>query len=145
MVTAAMKFKMLASWKKSYDQPRQCIKKQRHNFADKGTYTQSYSFLSSHVWMQELDYEESWAPKNWCFQTVVLKKTPDSLLDSKEIKAANPKGYQPWIFFRKTDIEAEAPILWPPEVTSQFIGKDPDAGKDWRRAGEEGDDRGWDG
>ena len=84
------------------------------------------------VWYLKI-HKEGWEPKNWCFQTVVLKKTLDSLLDSMKIKAVNPKGYQPWIFFRSTDTEAEAPILWPPDVKSQFIGKDPDAEKDWRQ------------
>ena len=77
---------------------RQCIKKQRHHFANKGSYSQSYGFSSSHVQMWELDHKESWAPKNGCFQTMVLEKTLDSPLDSKEIKLANPKGNQPWIF-----------------------------------------------
>ena len=81
--------------------------------------------------MWELDYKESWMPKNWCFWTVVLKKTLESPLNCKEIKPVNPKGYQPWIFLGKTDAEVEAPTLWPPDVKSQFIGKDPDAGKDW--------------
>ena len=117
------------SWKKSYDKPRQRIKKQRPYFGDKGPYSQSYGSSSSRVWMWELDHEESWAPKNWCFWTVVLKKTLESPLDSKEIKPVNQKGNQPWIFIGSTD--AEAPILWPPDVKSQFIGKDPDARKDW--------------
>ena len=119
---------MLAPWKESYDTPRQCVKKQRHYFADKGPYSQSYGFSSSHVWMYELDHKEGWVPKNWCFQTVVLEKTLESLLDSKEIKPANPKGNQPWIFIARND--AEALILWPPDVKSQLIGKDPDAGND---------------
>ena len=122
---------MLAPWKESYDTPRQCVKKQRHYFADKGPYSQSYGFSSSHVWMYELDHKEGWVPKNWCFQTVVLEKTLESLLDSKEIKPANPKGNQPWIFIARND--AEALILWPPDVKSRLIGKDPNAGKDWRQ------------
>ena len=88
-------------------------------------------FSSSHVWMWELDCKESWALKNWCFWTVVLEKTLESPLDCKEIKPVNPKGNQSWIFFGKIDAEAEAPILWPPDMKSQLIGKDPDAGKDW--------------
>ena len=80
------------------------------------------------VW--ELDHKEGWAPKNWCFQIVVLEKTPENPLDSKEIKPVNPKGNQPWIFIRRTDIEAEAPILWLPDAKSWLIGKDPDAAKD---------------
>ena len=96
---------------------------------DKGPDSQSYGFASSHVWMWELDLKEGWAPKNWCFQTVVLEKTLESPLDSKEIKSVNPKGNQPWIFIGRTD--AEAPILWPPDSKSRLIGKDPDAKKDW--------------
>ena len=121
---------MLALWKKSYDKSRQHFKKQRHHFADKGLYNQSYCFSSSHVLMWELDHKEDWAPRNWCFQTVVLERTLESLLDCKEIKPVNPKGYQPWIFIGRTDGETEASILRPPDVKSQFIGKDLDAGKD---------------
>ena len=124
---------MLAPWKQSYDQPRQHIKKQRHYFANKGPSSQGYSFSSSHVWMRELDYKESWAPKNWCFWTVVLQKTLESPLDCKEIKPVNPKGNQSWIFIGRTDAEAETPILWPPDAKKWLNGKDPDAGKDWRR------------
>ena len=133
---------MLAPWKKSYDQPRQNIKKQRHYFVNKGPSSQSDGFSSSHVWMWELDYKESWAPKNWCFSTVVLK-TLESPLDCK-IKPVNPKGSQSWIFIGRTDAEAEAPILWPPDVKKWLSGKDPDAGKRLK-AGGEGDDRGRDG
>ena len=97
----------------------------------------------------ELDYKESWAPKNWCFWTVVLEKTLESPLNCKEIKPVNPKGNQFWIFIGRTDAEAETPILWPPDVMNLFIGKDPErlGGKDWERskAAGEGDDRGWDG
>ena len=121
---------MLALWKKSYDKSRQHIKEQRHHFADKGLYNQSYGFSSSHVLMWELDHKEDWAPKNWCFQAVVLERTLESLLDCKEIKPDNPKGYQPWIFIGRTDGETEASILRPPDAKSQFIGKNPDAGKD---------------
>ena len=120
---------MVASCRKSCDKPRQCIKKQRHHFASKGTSSYSYGFSGSNECMWELDHKESWAPKNWCFQTVVLKKTLESPLDSKEIKPVNPKGTQSWIFIEKTD--AETPILWPPDVKSWLTGKDPDAGKDW--------------
>ena len=101
------------------------IKKQRHYFANKGLSSQGYSFSSSHVWIWELDYKESWAPKNWCFCTVVLK-TLESPLDFKEIQPV----HQSWVFIWRTDVEAETPILWPPEVKSWLIGKDPDAGKD---------------
>ena len=120
---------MFAPWKKTYDQPRQHIKKQRHYFAIKGLSSQSYGFSSSHVWMWELDYKESWALKNWCFWTVVLEKTLESPLDCKKIKSVNPKQNQPWIFIGRTGAEAETPIFWPPDVKSQPIEKDPDAGK----------------
>ena len=93
---------------------------------------QSYGFSSSHVWMWELDYKKSWAPKNWCFWTVVLEKTLESPLESQEIQPVNPKGNQPWIFFGRTDAEAEIPILWPPDVMNGLTRKDPDSGKDWR-------------
>ena len=112
---------------------RQHIKKQRHYFADKGASSQSYGFSSSHVWMWELDHKGSWVPKAWCFWTVVLEKTLESPLDCKEIQPVNPKGNQPWIFIRRTDAEAEALILWPPDVKNWLIVKDPDAGKDWRQ------------
>ena len=124
-------WKTLATWKRSYDQPRRHAKKQRHYTADKGPSSQSYGFSSSHVWMWELDYKESWAQTNWCFWTVVLEKTLESPLDCKEIKPVNPKGNQSWIFIRRTDAEAETPILWPPDVKSWLIGKDSDAGRDW--------------
>ena len=121
---------MLAPWKKSYDQPRQHIKKQRYYFADKGPFSQSYGFSSSHVWRWELDHKECWTLKNWCFLTVVLEKTLESPLDSK-IKPVHPKGNQPWRFTRRTDAEAEAPVFWPLDSKNWLIGKDPDAGKDW--------------
>ena len=120
-------------WKKSYDQPRQHIKKQKHYFANKGPSSQGYGFSSSHVWMWELDYKESWAPKNWCFWTVVLEKILDSPLDCKKIQAVHPKGNQSWILIGRTDVEAETSILWPPDAKNWLIGKDPDAGKDWRQ------------
>ena len=97
-----------------------------------GPYSQSYGFSSGHVWMWELDYKESWAPKNWCFWTVVLEKTLESPLDYKEVKPISPKRNQSWIFIGGTNAEAETPVLWPPDVKSQLTGKDPDAGKDWR-------------
>ena len=90
-------------------------------------------FSSGHVWMWELDYKESWVPKNWCFLTVVLEKTLESPLDCKEIQPVHPKGDQSWVFIGRTDVEAEVPILWPPDVKGWLIWKDPDAGKDWRR------------
>ena len=91
----------------------------------------SHGFSCSHVWMWALDHKEGWVSKNWCFWTVVLKKTLESPLDCKEIKPVNPKGNQPWIFIGRTDAEAEAPILWPLKAKSWLIGKDPDSGKDW--------------
>ena len=122
--------KMLAPWKKSYGKPRQHIKKQRHHFVDKGPSSQGYGFSSSHVWMWESDHKEGWGSKNWYFLTVVLEKTLESPLDSKEPKPVNPKGNQFWIFIGRIDAEAEAPILWPPDEKSRFIGKDHGAGKD---------------
>ena len=133
---------MLAPWKKSCDKPKQYIKKQRHHIAKKGPYSQSYGFSTSHVWMWELDNKESWAPKNWCFWTVVLEKTLESPLDCKQIKPVNPKGNESWIFIGRTHAEAETNTLatWCEELTH------------WKRswcwekskAGGEGDDRGWD-
>ena len=120
---------MLAPWKKSYDQPRQRIKKQRYFFANKGPYNQNYGFSSNHVWMQVLEHKQGWALKNWCFWTVLLKKTLASPLDCKEIQPVLPKGNQSWIFFGRTD--AEALILWSPDAKSWLIIKDPDDGKDW--------------
>ena len=103
-----------------------------------------YLRFTSHVWMWELDYKESWAPKNWCFWIVVLEKTLQSPLDSKEIQPAHPKGNQSWVFIGRTDTEAEAPILCPPDVKKRLIWKNPDAGKDWRWD-EKGANRGWNG
>ena len=133
METAAMKLKTFAPWKKSYDQPRQHIRKQRYYFTKKGLSSQSCGFSSSHVWMWELDYNESWAPKNWCLWTVVWRETLESPLDCKEIQPVHPKGDQSWIFIGRTDAEAETPILWPPDAKNQLIGKDLDAGKDRRQ------------
>ena len=125
--------KMLTPWKKSYDQPRQHIKMQRHYFANKVLSSQDYGFSSSHVWMWELDYKESWVQKNWCFWTAVLEKTLESLLDCKEIQPVHPKGDQSWIFNGRTDAEAEAPILWPSDAKNWLFWKDPVAEKDWGR------------
>ena len=125
-------WKMLAPWKKSYDKPRQHIKKQRHYFANKGPSSQGYVFSSSHAWIWGLNHKEGWAPKNWCFWTVVLEKTLESPLDCKEIQPVYSKGNQSWIFIARTDNEAETSILWPPDVKNWLIRKDPDAGKDWR-------------
>ena len=115
---------MLTPWKESYDKPRQHIQKQKHYFANKDPSSQDYGFSSGHVWRWELDYKESWVPKNWCFWAVVLEMTLESPLDSKEIQPVHPIG--------RTDVEAETPILWPPDAKSWLIWKDPDAGKDWR-------------
>ena len=123
---------MLTSWKKSNDHPRQYIKKQRHYFANKGPSSQGYVFFSSNVWMWELDYKKSWALKNWFFSTVVLEKALESPLDCKEIQPVLPKGNQSWMFIGRTDVEAETPVLWPPDTKSWLIWKDLDAGKDWR-------------
>ena len=141
MVTAAMKLKMLIPWKESYDQPRQHSKKQRHYFANKGLSSQSYGFSSGHVWMWELDCEESWAPKNWCFWTVVLEKTLENPLNCKEIQPVHLKD-QSWVFIGRTDAKAETPILWSPHVKSWLIGKDPDAGRDWGQMTED-ETAGW--
>ena len=130
MVPTAMKLKDTCSLEESYDKPKQHIEKQRHYFANKGLSSQSYGFSSSHVWMWELDYKESWAPKNWCVWTVVLEKTLESPLNCKITML---KGSQPWIFTGRTDAEAEAPILWPSDVKKWLFGKDTDAEQDWRQ------------
>ena len=114
MVTAAMKLK------DTY-QPRQHIKKQRYYFANKGLSSQGYHFSSSYVRMWELDYKESWALKNCSFLTVVLEKTLESPLDRKEIQPVHPKGNQSWIFIGRADVEAETPILWPPDAKNWLI------------------------
>ena len=129
-------------WTEGKQEYRRHIKKQRHHFVDTGSYSQIYGFSSSHAWMWELNHKEWWALKKLCFQTVVLEKTLESPLGSKEIKPVIPKGNQLWIFVGRTDAEAEAPTLWPPDVKNQLVRKDPYAGKDGRW---EGDDRGWDG
>ena len=115
----------------SYDKLRHYIKKHRHNFAIKGPYCQSYGFPNIQVWLWELFCKETWAPKNWFFQTMVLKKTLESPLDCKGIQPVHPKGDQSWVFIGRTDAEAETPILWPPDVKSRLTRKDPDPGKDW--------------
>ena len=132
---------MLTPWKESYDQPRQHVKKQRHYFANKGPSSQGYGISSSHVWMWELDYKESWVQKNLCFWTVVLEKTLESLLDCKEIQPVHPKGDQSWVFIGRT--EAETPITlatWCKELTHLK--------RPWccetLRVGGKGGDRGWD-
>ena len=122
--------------------PRQHIKKQRCYFANKGPYSQSYGFFSSYAWMWELDDKKDWALKHWCLWNVMLEETLESSLDSKEIKPVNPKENQPWIFIGKTGDEAEAPILWPPNVKNWLIRREPDSGKDWRQDKKR---TGWDG
>ena len=130
-------------WKKTYDQPRQHIKKQRHYFANKGPSSQGYGFSRGHVWMWDLDYNESWALKNWCFWTVVLEKTLESPLDCQEIQPVHPKGNQSWILIGRTNAEAETPNLaiWCEELTHLK--------RPWccerLKVGGEGDDRGWNG
>ena len=131
---------MLTPWKESYDQPRQHIKKQRHYFAIKVHLVKAMVFVclfvcffSSHVWIWKLDYKERWALKYWRFWTVELEKTLESPLDSKEIQPIHPIGNQSWVFIGRNDAEAETPIVWSPYVKSWLIGKDPDAGKDWRQ------------
>ena len=125
MVTGAMKLTDACSLEE-----RRHIKKQRHYFANKGLSSQSFGFSSCHVWMWELNYKESWGPKNWCFWTVVLEKTLESPLDSKEIQPVHPKGNQSWIFVGRTNAEAETPILWLPDAKNWLNGKDPDAEQD---------------
>ena len=116
--------KTLAPWKKSYDQPRQLIKKQRHYFANKGPSSQSYGFSCSHVRMWQYDYKESWVPKNWCFWTEVLEKTLESSLDCKEIQPVHlNRNTQFWIFIGRIDVEAEALILWSPDVKPDSFDK----------------------
>ena len=103
------------------------------DITDKGPSSQGYGFSSSHLWMWELNHKESWAPKDWCFWAVVLQKSLESPLDCKEIKPVNCKGNQSWIFIRRSDAEAEAPVLWPSYVKNWLFGKDPDAVKGWRQ------------
>ena len=112
---------------------RQHIKRQIHSFVNKVLSSQSYGFSSGHVWMWELGCKESWALKKWCFWTMMLEKTLEGSLVCKEINPVNPKENQSWIFIGKTDAEAETSIVWPPDVKNWLIGKDPDAGQDWRQ------------
>ena len=116
-----------------YDKPRQCVENQRHHSANKRLYSQGYVLPSGHIHLWELNHEEGRTPKNWGLQTVLLKKTLENPLDSKEIKPVNLKGNQPWIFIGKTDAEAEAeaPVFWSPDVNSWLTRKVPDTGKDW--------------
>ena len=125
---------------RSYDQPRLHIKKQRHYFANKSLSSQGYGFSSSHVWMWKVDRKQSWASKNWCFWTVVLEKTLESPVDCKEIQPVHPKGNQSWILIERTDVEAEAPILWHLMWKILTHWK-----RSWLKVGGEGDNRRWDG
>ena len=128
-VTAAINLKHACSLEGKLDS----VLKHRTWLVEKGPYGKSYGLSTGHVWMWELDHKEGRILKNWCFWIVVLEKTLESPLDSKEIKPVNPKGNQSWIFIGRTDAEAKAPILWPPDAKNWLIGKDPDAGKDWRQ------------
>ena len=146
MVTAVIKLEdLLAPWKKSYEKHRWHIKKQKNHLWTRSVESKLW-FSCSHVRMWELGHRDSWVPKNWYFWTVVLEKTLESPLDCKEIKSVDPKGNHPWIFFRRTDIEAEATILQPTDAKNWLIGKDPDAGKDWgqeEKGATEGEMFGW--
>ena len=122
--------------RKRYKDRRGCCWPQGYSFVGDWAYgekirLQGYGFSSSHVWMWELDCEKSWAPKNWCFWTVVLEKTLESPMDCKEIQPVHSEGDQPWVFFGRNDAKGETPVLWPPHVKSWLIGKDSDAGRDW--------------
>ena len=145
MVTAAMKLQDACSLEEKLWQTNtvQHVEKQRHYFAYKGLSSQSYGFFSSHVWMWELDHKEGWAPKNWCFWTVVLEKTLESPLDCKEIKPVNPEGNQSWIFVGRTGAEAEAQYLGPVMQRADSLEKTLMLGK-IEGAGGEGDDKRWD-
>ena len=132
IVTAAIKLKYACSLK-NYDKPRQCTKKWRHYFADRGLSSQSYGFSSSHVWMWELNHKKAEHQRIDAIESCCWKGLFESPLD-KEIKTVNPKGNQSWIFFERTNAEAETPILLPPDANNWLLlGKDPDAGKDWRQ------------
>ena len=140
-VTAAMKLTDACSLEEKLWW--QCIKKQKHHFANKGLPSQSCGFSSSHVWMWELNHKEDSVPKNWWFRNVVLEKTLESPLGSKEIKPVNPKGNQSWIFIGRTDAEDDTPTLWPHDAKSRLMGKTLKLGKIKGRG--EGAERGWDG
>ena len=129
--------KIIASYQESYEKHRQCVEKQRHYSANKGPYSQVYGLLSGHIQLWELDCKEGRMPKNWCLWTVVLEKTPESPLKSKEIKPVNLKEDKPWIFTGRADAEAEAPVFQLSDSNRWITGKVPDAGKDWgqRRRG----------
>ena len=125
----AVRFFTVWATREAHDQTRQCIKKQRHYFANKGPYSKSYGFSITQVWMWDLDHKKGWMPKNWCFWTVVLEKTLESPLDCKEIKLVNPRENHSWIFLGRTEAEAEAHILWPLDAKNLLIRKDSDAVK----------------
>ena len=131
LVTAAMKLRHLLLGRKVMTNLESILKSRDITLPTKVRLVKAVVF-PCHVWIWELDCEEGWALKNWCFWAVVLEKTLESPLESKEIKLVNPKGNQSWIFIGRTDAEAEAPILWPPDSKNWLIGKDPDAGKVWR-------------
>ena len=134
MLTAAMKLKKhLLLGRKAMTNLDSTSKSRDITFPTSVRLVKAMFFSSSHVWMWELDCEESWAPKNWCFWTVVLEKTLESPLDCEEIQPFHPKGNQSWIFIGKTDAEAETAILWSRDTKNWLIAKDPDAGKDWRQ------------
>ena len=124
-----MKLKRACSLEEKLSQTLHSVLKSRNITTNKGSYSQSYGFSSSRVWLWALNHKEGWVLKNWCFQIVVEKTTLESPLDCKKIKAVNPIGNQPWIFIGRAD--AESLVLWPPDGKSWFTGKDPDAGKDW--------------
>ena len=134
----------IASWQESYDKPRQCIEKQRHYSVNKSPYSQGYGLSRGHTELWELNRKEGGAPKNWCLWTMVLEKTPESPLDSKEINSVNLKGNQPWMLVGRTDAEAEAAVFWSSDMSNWLIGKVPFAGKDWGPK-EKRAVRGWDG
>ena len=145
MTLAIPHWETLAPGKQSYGQPRQHIKKQRHYFANKRLSSQGYGFSSGHAWMWELDYKEGWAPKSWCFWIVVLEKTLESPLDCKEIQPVHSKGDRSWIFIERTGVEAETPILWPPDVRTDPFEKTLMLGKieGRRRRGWQDEMAGW--
>ena len=133
MVTAGMKLRHLLLGRKAVINLDSLLKSRDITLCTKICLVKAMVFSSSHVWVWELDYKESWALKNWCFWTVVLEKTLKRPLDSKEIQPVHPKENQSWMFIGRTDAEAETPILWPPDAKNWLIRKDPDAGKDWRQ------------
>ena len=131
MVTAAMKLRHLLLGRKVMTNLDSIFKSRRY-FVNKGPSSQGYGFSSSHVWMWELNYKESWMLKNWCFWIMMLEKTLEIPLDCREIQPVHSKRYQSWMVIGRTDVEAETPLLWPSGAKSWLIWKDPDAGKDWR-------------